>query len=78
MYLKVFTNSVDVEAQGEFNLALVTDDFPTMLQWAGRFVKSIKTGTLEVFIPDEETIRDWERKSLQFLQEERGSQCRSK
>jgi hypothetical protein len=68
LYLRDLKNSIDdLEAQGEFTLAFVTDDRGEMAKWAKRFLNSIKTGTPAVYIPDEETVKSWETRSLQFL-----------
>jgi hypothetical protein len=70
MLLSTFLSRVeDKEAQGEFTLALVTDDYSEMVRWAKRFTDSIRTGSPESHIPDESQIREWEQKSLQFLEE---------
>lgn len=73
MYLKDFSNYGidDQNAKGEFTLALVTEDTDSMIQWARPFLKSIRTGSPEVVIVNEETVREWELKSLQFLEENR-------
>jgi hypothetical protein len=71
MYLKTNTYSVEQKPRGAFITALEYGDVSAMRRWARPFLATIRTGRPQVRIPDEDTIRLWEARSLVFVEQGR-------